>query len=258
MNSDKTIQESALDYLRRNWSVIPLRFKDKRSTLRWHEFQYRKATEDDLNNWNTRWPDGNIGIVTGLASGMIVVDIDPKHGGDDSLFALEQSNGALPKTVEAITGGGGHHLYFSHPGGVLHNRVGLATGIDIRGDGGYVVAPPSRHISGARYAWAPGHAPDQIEFASMPEWLIKLISSDDRRAGRSRDHWCKLVQTGVSEGERNRTIASLSGHLLWHGVDPDVVMEMLMCWNRVRCNPPLSDEDVVKTIESITRTHEHH
>jgi len=63
------------------------------------------------------------------------------------------------------------------------------------------------------------------------------------------------VEEGVEAGARNNTIASLSGHLLWRGVDPPVVMELLLCWNRVRCRPPLPDEEVARTVASITRTH---
>ncbi len=89
----------------------------------------------------------NIGIATG--GGFFVVDIDPDKGGGDSLSDLEDQYGKLPNTVEAITGGNGRHLYFRTPvGTTIGNRVGMMSGIDIRGDGGYVVAPPRNHISG--------------------------------------------------------------------------------------------------------------
>ncbi len=67
--------------------------------------------------------------------------------------------------------------------------------------------------------------------------------------------WRQRVQEPVPEGTRNATLASLTGHLLWHGIDPDVALELLLCWNRVRCTPPLSDEEVARTIDSILRTH---
>ena len=75
---------------------------------------------------------------------------------------------------------------------------------------------------------------------------------------RDTSYWRHLVREGVLEGERNSTIASLSGHLLWHGVDPDVAVELLLCWNAVRCRPPLSDDEVVRTAESIVRLHRRH
>jgi Bifunctional DNA primase/polymerase, N-terminal len=104
-------------------------------------------------------------------------------------------------------------LYFAHPGGLVCNRAGLAQGIDVRGDGGYIVAPPSVHPSGRRYAWVPGRSPAEIVPAALPRWIF--VRSGRPRLGRSRDEWRRLVR----EGQRNSTIASLTGHLLCRGVD---------------------------------------
>ena len=100
------------------------------------------------------------------------------------------------------------------------------------------------------------HAPDECHAAELPDWLQRELTGSRRRAGHSVAHWRQLVRQGVGEGERNNTIASFSGHLLWHGVDPDVVQELLLCWNAARCRPPLSDEEVIRTVESITHLHE--
>ena len=75
------------------------------------------------------------------------------------------------------------------------------------------------------------------------------------RLGRPISYWRRLVREGVSEGDRNNTVASLAGHLLRRGADAAVVMELLLCWNRVRCQPPLVDEEVVAVVESIGRLH---
>ena len=142
------ILSAALDYRSRGWSVIPVIRKAKRPAVRWLSYQQQPSSEKEIDDWFRRWPDANVAIVTGAVSGLVVIDIDPKHGGEQSLTELEREHGPLPKTVEAITGGGGHHLYFAHPGGEVRNKVGLAPGIDLRGDGGYIVAPPSLHASG--------------------------------------------------------------------------------------------------------------
>ena len=249
-------KQAALAYLKRHWSVIPMHAHDKRPSIRWLEFQHRYASESEVQDWYAHWPDGNVGIVTGVISGLVVLDIDPKHGGDASLAKLIQEHGPLPHTIEAVTGGGGRHVYFSHPGGMVRNKVGLAAGIDLRGDGGCVVAPPSVHASGKSYTWLEGHDPEQAKLAPMPGWLLAEITGVPTRRGHTLDYWRTLVKEGVPEGERNNTIASLTGHLLWHGVDPDVVQELLLCWNRIRCHPPLSDEEVARTVDSITRLHE--
>ena len=256
MSSLKSTEDWALDYLARGWSIIPVRLHDKRPMIRWAEYQHRRPSEQDIRFWFHRREDLNIGIVTGERSGLVVIDVDPSHGGDESLERKEALHGGLSSTVQAITGGGGRHIYFRHPGGVVRNKVAILPGVDLRGDGGYVVAPPSLHISGKRYVWEKGRAPGEVEIASIPSWLMDLVRTGDGRAGHSHSHWRRLVCEGVPEGERNDAIASLAGHLLWHGVDPEVTQELLLCWNAYRCSPPLPDEEVVLTVQSITRLHE--
>jgi hypothetical protein len=246
--------EAAKRYLARGWSVVPLRPRDKRPLIRWEFWQNECPSEHDIAEWFRRWPDANVGIVTGEISNLIVLDVDPKHGGDAALERLEHSFRPLSPTVEAVTGGGGRHLYFAYPGSLTRNRAGLAQGIDLRGDGGYIVAPPSIHPSGRRYSWAPGRAPDEITLAPLPRWLITPIRG--HRVGHSLSDWRQLVREGVPEGQRNSTIASLTGHLLWHGVDPEVALELLLAWNRMRCRPPLDDAVVAQVVASITRLHE--
>jgi len=248
------VAQAAASYLARGWSVLPLRHAEKRPLIRWDMLQQAHPDAATLAQWFARWPNANIGIVTGEISNLIVLDVDPKHGGDDSLAALEHRFEPLPKTVEALTGSGGRHLYFTHPGGFVANRVGLAQGIDLRGDGGYIVAPPSQHPSGRLYAWAPGRSPDVTTLAALPRWL--LFAGRGPHSRRSRADWQRLVHEGVNEGERNSTIASLTGHLLWHGVDPQVALELMLAWNRMRCRPPLDDEEVARVVSSITRLHE--
>lgn len=251
-----SVHQAALAYLRLGWSVIPIRPRDKRPMVRWQRYQSVRADARQLEDWFERWPDANLGVVTGAVSGLLVLDIDPTHEGDHSLERLEQSHGRLPRTVEATTGGGGRHLYFAHPGGLLRNRVGLANGIDVRGDGGYVVAPPSVHPNGRHYSWRTGQGPDDVGTAALPDWLLELLIDERLYTGHPVHYWRRLAHDGVREGERNNTIASFTGHLLWHGVDPDVALELMLSWNRVRCRPPLPDDEVVRTVESIAHLHE--
>ncbi|MHA1565036.1 MAG: bifunctional DNA primase/polymerase [Alphaproteobacteria bacterium] len=251
----QTAEEAGRVYLARGWAAIPVERGGKRPLIRWEEFQHRLPSKQELHAWFERWPHANICIVTGLVSRLVVLDIDPRHDGDATLTRLEREHGPLPHSVEALTGGGGRHIYFLHPGDVIRNKVGLATGIDLRGDGGLVVAPPSVHPSGRSYTWEVSRHPDETPLATMPLWLQSLASDDEVHPGHPMAHWRSLVRSGVPEGERNNTIASLTGHLLWHGVDPQVALELLLCWNRMRCRPPLADDEVARTVESIRRTH---
>ena len=169
IESPVSMDETIHDYLSRGWSIIPIRPGDKRPLVRWEEFQHRRPSEDEARGWLRAWPEAGIGIVTGGISGLVVLDVDPRHGGEASLERLEREHGPLPVTLESRTGSGGRHLYFAHPGGLVRNKVALATGIDLRGDGGYVVAPPSVHASGRRYAWVEDHeAADQALHTPKP------------------------------------------------------------------------------------------
>jgi hypothetical protein len=247
---------AALAYAARGWSPIPVEPRGKRPLVPWLAYQRRVAGDDEIAAWFARWPDANVGIVTGHVSRLVVVDIDARHGGLDSLRELEQAHGLLAPTVTAITGGGGRHLYFGLDAQTLHNRVGIRPGIDLRGEGGYVVAPPSIHPSGARYTWVQAHSPEALAPAPLPAWFAALARGAARAGGHPLAHWRRLVREGVVEGERNNTLASLTGHLLWHGVDPEVALELLLAWNRARCRPPLPDDEVARVVASIARLHE--
>jgi hypothetical protein len=224
--------------------------------IRWEEYQQQRADAQTLGRWVRHWPLLNIGIVTGAVSGLVVLDLDRRHGGFESLAALERLYGALPETVEAETGGGGRHLYFACPPAAPRNKAGLAPGIDLRGEGGMVVAPPSLHPSGGRYRWRQGHEPGALPLAVLPHWLVRLAQDEPAGRGHPLAHWRTLVKEGVEEGRRNTTLASFAGHLLWHGVDAEVVLELMLCWNRLRCRPPLEDDEVARVVASIAHLHE--
>lgn len=118
----------------------------------------------------------NLGIVTGPESGIVVVDIDPRNFGDDTLFDLERRYGPLPPTPQVLTGGGGWHYYFVLPSGLTLPCGVLAEGIDFKAEGGYVVGPRSLHKSGGRYIWEVESHPDDIPLAELPEWIIEKMS----------------------------------------------------------------------------------
>ena len=180
--------DHALALARKGLAVFPLK---ARSKTPWTRHGCLDATTDleTIAGWWDGWPDSNIGIATGSKSGIWVLDIDGEPGADE-LLKLEHRFGALPATVTAVTGTGGHHLYFRLPdfagAPVIKNTASaLAAGIDTRGEGGYVVAPPSIHPNGNPYGWG---APD--EFAAAPVWLLALLDTpkvaDPRRASAGR------------------------------------------------------------------------
>jgi hypothetical protein len=191
------------------------------------------------------WDPGvpyNIGARTGEESGKVVIDVDPRHGGDARLAELERRFGELPKTWRLLTGGGGEHILFRHPGFRIKSTVGenspLGNGLDVRADGGYIVAPPSQHISGRHYAIDIDHHPDEVELAELPVWLASMIAApaDPNRhhVAQLPESWRRLVAEGVPEGRRNDTIARLAGHLLRRRIDPYVALDLCRVWNECR------------------------
>ena len=160
--------DAALSYAELGWPVVKLNGKRPAASN-----GFKDATTDPRRIRATFRGSrrANLGIATGEAN-LLVLDVDPRHGGDESLRALEQVNGPLPQTVRARTGGGGEHIFFKNPGDVGSSAGRLAHGLDVRGNGGYVVAPPSVHKSGKRYSWI--NPPDDFEVVNPPAWLLAL------------------------------------------------------------------------------------
>lgn len=185
-----TMHAAALDLARRGWRVIPILPGQKRPSI--PEWTVQATTDPDLiGQWWAAWPDHGIGIATGRASGIWVLDVDlgPGKNGDDHLADLEHEHGPLPDTVEVITGSGGRHLYFRVPDGVeIATSAGrLGPGLDVRAEGGQVLAPPTLHPSGRRYEWEAEHHPDDVPVADAPAWLIDLVTAPARAVDLPRE-----------------------------------------------------------------------
>lgn len=208
-----------------------------------------------LHLFGEHFPNANVGIATGASAGIFVVDIDPRHGGDRALGELEAHHGELPVTVTSATGGGGVHFLFRHPGVKVKNSAGIiGSGIDIRGEGGLIVAPPSVHASGKPYTWIRGRSPGDIAVADAPAWLLNLVRGNRRgRAERraQRDLVRHIARAGAAEGGRNDSVVRLAGHLLRHHVDPYVALDLVLSWNSTRNVPPLDDGEVKAAVDSI-------
>jgi hypothetical protein len=212
----------------------------------------KEATTDSvvIQAWWRSCSDFNIGIATGSASNLFVIDVDGLDG-EESLRQLERAHSPLPATVEVITPRPGRHLYFRWPQSPVRNSMGkIADGIDIRGDGGFVIAPPSVHPTGRMYCWSVDSA---NAFAEAPQWLLdKIIEPTKNGNGATPpSEWRELVTTGVEEGKRNEQLTKLTGHLLRRYVDPLVTLQLVQSWNITHCRPPLPSKDVECIVNSI-------
>jgi hypothetical protein len=160
--------DAALWYTRLGWSVIPSPVGGKRSLVAWKGWQTTQPDEHLWRVWMTKWPRANLAVITGRLSNVVVLDVDVQHGGDQGVAQLEREHGVLPDTALVLTPSGGRHLYFRHPGGRISNSASLlAQGVDVRGDGGLALLPPSRRDQGT-YEWFIG--PDTL--APMPPWMV--------------------------------------------------------------------------------------
>ena len=151
-----------------------------------------------------RWPDALLALPTGSVSGTLVLDIDKKNGkdGESSLSALEDKHGTLPATLEVLTPSGGRHLYFNHPDCETQCSTDkLGIGLDIRADGGYVIAPPS-HRNGGTYEW---EASNPEEFAEPPPWLVDAAR--------------KITSKKMPTSSNTSRIGSIHHFLLWRRND---------------------------------------
>ncbi len=222
---------AALQYADLGWSVIPIG-KDKKALIKWEVYQRTRATKKEIEAWFTRYPDANVGIVTGAISGIVVIDIDTP----------EKIDYPLPLTVASQTASGGRHIFCKHPGREVKNRVRIVPNVDIRADGGYVVVPPSLLSSGNQYVW--NIPPGEMELAELPHWAFGEEEKDA--------DWKATIAKPVMEGSRNEVSAQMAGKML--GYLPEDTWELVWLgmqrWNQNN-KPPLPDAELKNVFNSI-------
>jgi hypothetical protein len=253
---------AALAYADRGWPVVPLHFPLSKGTCSCGNRNcgsvgkhprtphgLKDATTDlaQVQAWWERWPKANVGVLTGHASDLVVLDVDPRHGGSESLAELEVRR-LLPPTARTVTGSGGQHIFFAHPGGRVGNSTGkLGAGLDVKADGGYIVAPPSLHASGRHYQWA-AH-PDHTPLSGLPGGLLELLTGV--RTGERASN----PGTGapIPRGQRNVTLTRLAGALRRHGMTEAAIAAALQVVNSERCAPLLPETEVRRIASSVAR-----
>lgn len=256
------VMEAAVAYVGAGFNVIPMygiidgkcqcgkadcRNAGKHPLIKWKDLSV--VTVDTVKEWFTKWSSANIAVITG--NGLLVVDIDAKSGGLESLALLEAKYGPLPKSVRVLTGGGGLHIYFIY-NAMLHkikSLTGLLKGVDIRADGGIIIAPPSNHISGKQYEWFDGKSIVDTPIEQAPEFLLNLIKGDSEKSNSAND--ASLSDTDkFHEGTRNDGIFKLAIQLRKNGLTGDALLIQVIEANNTMCVPPLDDGELTKIIES--------
>ena len=255
---------AALDYAERNWPVAPAWWitpggecacpakarcpspgKHPRTK---HGLKDASCDQRIIRAWWREAPYANILLATGEESGFDVLDVDVLKGGDDGLAKLVAQHGPLPDTVESLTGGGGRHLLFVHADGVSNSPGTLPPGIDVRGTGGYIIAPPSYHRSGNQYAWELSGMPGEVPVAAWPAWLLDMIC----RARAPQDAGA-MPSGPIPTGKRNQRLLALVGAARRQGASEEELIALARIANRDRCQPPLDDNEVLKVVHSAMR-----
>lgn len=192
----------------------------------------------------TSWFAGNnslnIGICTGPRSGIAILDIDVRHGG--SISSVESKLGKLPKTPYTKTGGGGYHFLFKYREGLRNSAGLLGEGLDVRGKGGYVVAPPSMHASGKKYEW--GLNPS-VRLADCPDWMLTKANGRISSWKNDKHKTNYSVHDTIPVGARNDTLMRKAGGLRRIGYNLEQILQELYELNERACNPPLEEAEII-------------
>ena len=189
----------------------------------------------------------NVGIATGEKSGLIVLDVDPKNGGDETLEEFRTDGLPLLSDVVVNTGGDGTHYYYACPDTPVPCSAGsVGRGLDVRGNGGYVVAPPSIHASGKHYTWADFSRIALSDLRPPPAWLTHSILS-------TKGHKLSGAGSVFRKGERNTGLMAVAGRCRYDGKEKTDILNVLLAANNDQCVPPLDQEEISAIAESVMR-----
>jgi archaellum biogenesis ATPase FlaH len=233
---EKTMKEHAKDYMKSGISVIPVG-KDKRPLISWKEFQTRRATEEEIDKWWVDYPEAQIGIVTGAISNFTVVDVE--FGGDPSFLPQD--------TLIVKTGGNGWHYYYKYCEGIM-NSARIKELVDIRSEGGFVVAPPSSTTKGS-YAVIKTNKP-----LPFPRYLFKDERSEYKPQGaRVEATVTDEEYPGYGKGQRNDQMTRYIGTILRrvHPAEWDTVGMSIIEKANEKNDPPLSNYELGQSYKSI-------
>lgn len=254
----KTFLEDALYYHKQKLTVIPIRGRyavtleeAKRPLIQWQKWQGKKPTKENIQAWFNQKPDADIGLLTGPTNGIIALDVDGKQG------YKSIADKPIPRTWINVTRRGEHYIFRwdRRLDGVATTKVGVMPGIDTRGKGGYIIAPPSVGLGDFQYKWKEGAAPTDVELANPPEWLVQLLLQQEAKQysePRQIKHgWLDEVREGVSEGEnRHKAMCRLASFYASRGIPIDDVRTLMKAWN-LKCTPPKPEDVFEEKLDSF-------
>lgn len=261
----------AMEFILRGWAIFPVHHMFNRKCscgnincksaakhpLVRHGFNDATNDINQIREWWNKWPSANIGVATGAISNIVVIDIDPKSGGHNSLQNILRFTGEQESTLIAQSGGhrDGRHYYYMHPGGVIRTIDGIRPGIDIKADKGCINAPPSVHQSGRTYRWL-----NNEPIAKLPGWVFQIIH--DRkvekynlaRQGRGGVDLDNISKMSEGKPSRNCEMLRICGKLKYINKSFDEAKEFLLDVNKTKCVPPLDEKEILGMLRRIYRS----
>ncbi len=248
-----SVASTALALARRGRPVLPCAPRGKRPLLA-HGSLDASTDPRVIARWFERWPTANLAVRTGRESRLVALDVDGEDG-TESLRELEREHGELPPTASVCTPRGGQHFYLEHPGVEVPNSAGkIAVGVDVRGENGYVLVPPSIGANGRRYEIDEDHAP-----APMPEWLLELARAPARRSREPREAGEYPL---IPVGQRHDALVRFCGALRAMGLYEPTIVECGHAFLRhqVRTDPerPIDLKHAERSMRSIARRYPPH
>jgi len=257
--------EWALKYADAGMSVIPVS-SSKIPLIKWEPYQKKRATKEEIEAWFKKYPDANVGVITGSISGVAVIDIDEPNLKNKTLDAIEML--ASPPIVS--TPRGGKHQWFAYPETEVRNTTGLFPKVDFRGEGGYVVVPPSKNGNGKAYKW--NKSIFEMDMPTLPNSIINIlkgqsfnnrempINTQENQDVNSCKHHVSMLTTAdkclqlLTEGRRDDDLFHIANCLVKGGAKDGEIMQIIEILAK-NCQPPFPIKEVYEKIHSaLNRT----
>jgi len=250
-------------YLALGWPLFPCRSspsgqlnkdgtpkRDEKAPLTLHGFKDATLDRSTIEAWAKANPNCAWGTPT--SAERAAVDVDPRHGGYETLKALTDAHGPMPETIITETGGGGLHIWMSFPEGTGSKPNAFGEGIDLKAEGGYVIVPPSRIAipeHAHAYRFKAGAKPWEMAIAQAPAWMANMLIANakpTKPTAIAPSAWTVEAEAdlrthqGSHEGQRRVTLCRLVGTALGNGLKAEELWELARAWAS-RCQPPFAE-----------------
>ena len=241
------IIDAALDYQSKGFGIIPIQ-KNKKPFIKWEEYQKRKSSEDEVKEWWTKWPDAMIGIITGALNSIFVIDVDSKQGAENLSNYIPESL----ITPTSKTPKGGQHLYFLYPQEKITIGAGVIPGTDFRGDGGFIIAPPSQNSTNKKYEWLEGLSIIDVPLSPLPKEYLLYVLKHSQVGGYIQ---AENEEVMFVKGRRDNDLFHIA-NILSKAKEPNWAIKQTLERLALSCNPPYPVSQIQEKIESALKRSE--